>query len=209
MKKCEFSEKFYEILFDHLLLNNMSGVHLYIPSQNKEAKLGYDALFKDNKRKRVLAFQFKVCEEYIKIPKYFSKNRVFKFELHKEKKGNYIQHNKLVNYNLNGKYRAFYVVPYFNSYKDLYDFLNKNMLLQNSLFLLPEIYIKDKNSHFINFDKNIGFQHSKEKHEIKVFNYDEFAKYANELVPIDQAEFEEIVSESSNKNIYLLFDYFK
>ena len=206
MKKCEFSEKFYEICFDHLLLSNMPGVHLYIPSQNKEAKLGYDALFKDNKRKKVLIFQFKVCEKYIKVPNYFSKNKVFKFELHKEKNGNYLQHNKLVKYNMNGEYKAFYVVPYFNSYNELYDFLNQNTLLHHSLFLLPKIYIKDNNSHFINFDNNKAFQHSKEKHEIRVFTFDEFRNYAKKLEPIEQAEFEKLVSVGNNKNIYMLFD---
>ena len=38
MKKSEFSEKFFEILVDHLLLNH--GFQIFIPSQNKENKLG-------------------------------------------------------------------------------------------------------------------------------------------------------------------------
>ena len=71
MKKSEFSEKFFEILVDHLLLNH--GFQIFIPSQNKENKLGYDALINNIKsimgtKKRIngFALQYKIVEKYKK-----------------------------------------------------------------------------------------------------------------------------------------------
>ena len=86
MKKSEFPEKAYESFLNHELMS--MGYMLYIPSQIKENKLGYDALIQKLKYKKIksLALQYKIVSQY-KIPKTGFLDPCFKIELHKSKSG--------------------------------------------------------------------------------------------------------------------------
>ena len=117
MKKSEFPEKAYETFSNHELMS--MGYMLYIPSQIKENKLGYDTLIQKLKCKKIklLALQYKIVSQY-KIPKTGFSDPCFKIELHKSKSG-YIQHNLMVKKNLKHTrtgIAAVYCVPQFVEY---------------------------------------------------------------------------------------------
>ncbi len=176
MKKSEFSEKFFEILVDHLLLNH--GFQIFIPSQNKENKLGYDALINNIKsimgtKKRIngFALQYKIVEKY-KKPQ--NKKENFKFKLHPAH--NYRQHNKLCKCNQIGKFIAAYCVPNFVTIADLYLNLNGGSLLSNSMLIFPKIHIIDNNSHYITFGHLTAHQHSSEQNNCDIKNFEQILK---------------------------------
>lgn len=166
MIKSEFPEKIYEMLINCYFLSK--GFDIYIPSQNKESKLGYDALFQ-NKKRKIGIFQYKVVSEYIRKPKIHSKaNKVFNFEIYKSNKNGFKQHNLLVKKHLNG-ITCGYLVPCFVSYDNLYNFYHSNILINNSKFIKPTSYIYDNNRHYVSFDtNNIAFQHSKEQFKFNI-----------------------------------------
>lgn len=202
MKKCDFSEKVYEIFFIHEFLNLIKGSDVYCPSQVREANLGYDALFNTHNKRKLLLFQFKVCTEYKKKPKYLAGIRkCFKFYLHSN--NNYKQHNKLVMYNnsIREKYLAYYVVPYFNTNNELYDFQHNNVLILNSLFLIPTIKIYDNKSHYINFNNSRAYQHSVEDKIVNIKNFSQFMDQIGNINTITKEEFAEIINQNENMNI--------
>ena len=191
MKKCEFSEKNYEILFIHEVLNKVKDVDVFSPSQVAEKQVGYDDLFLTKQRRKLLAFQFKICKEYKTNPPSLNKNsRCFKFDLHFDRKTRkYAQHNALVL--KNKECFACYVVPYFNSYADLFTYSNSANLIDNSLMLVPLKEINDDKSHYVNFDNTIAYQHSKEAFKMKISKFDELIKECEEIT---KEEFEKIIN---------------
>ncbi len=160
MQKSEFSEKFFEILIDHVLL--CKGFNIYVPSQFKEVKLGYDALINNLKnikgRIQAFAFQYKIVEKYDRCP---ANGDRFRFNLHPNH--TYMQHNKLYNLNKFKKIFAGYVVPTFITLGELYSNLNSRLLLSNSLFIFPQAKITDKKSHYMSFSNSAAHQHSREQ----------------------------------------------
>lgn len=202
MKKCEFSEKNYEILFLHEFLNHFKGADLYSPSQYQEKQFGYDALFKNKKNRKLIALQFKIVKEYIKRPDYLCQSsKCFKFDLHLDSKTKkYIQHNALVSQNK--ECLAGYIVPYFNSYLDLHYYSKNNILIDNSFMIIPTKEVNDIKSHYINFDDNIAFQHSKEKEKIKISS---IYKMVEEIDNITKEEFIHIVNDRFKGNSKITF----
>lgn len=81
MKNSEFSEKFFEILVNHFIME--LGYNIYVPSQNKESKTSYDALihnFGATKRSiKAFAMQFKIVDKYDRLP---SNGDIFRFNLY-------------------------------------------------------------------------------------------------------------------------------
>ncbi len=161
MEKSEFSEKIFEILIDHVFLSE--GLDIYVPSQNKESKLGYDALFQNGKIK-VGFFQYKIVSQYKRIPScHKGAKNVFKFDLHLSKHNGYRQHNLLVKRSLRGM-NCGYVVPAFIKYNDLYNNYHSSLLSLHTIFIKPTKYISDKKYHYITFDdKGKACQHSKDE----------------------------------------------
>lgn len=209
MRKSEFSEKFYEILVDHFLLRR--GFNIYVPSQCKERKLGYDALINNLKKLKghiqAFAFQYKIVEEYERRP---ANGDNFKFYLYP--KNNYLQHNKLVHFNSSNKVFAGYVVPNFISFNDLYTNLNSGTLLANSLFIPPQAYITDNKSHYITFGNLTAHQHSRQQNDCKILPFTEIIEAVNLDFTISPMEFvdviysiEEINTEAKRNNSHEAF----
>ena len=105
---------------------------MYIPSQRKECKIGYDALINNIKhiaRTKSLikgvALQFKIVEEYERPP-YVDEN--FKFDLHNAR--NYHQHNRLCKYNKTGKFFAAYCVPEFIKIDEFFMYKTNSVYLR-------------------------------------------------------------------------------
>lgn len=170
MIKSEFCEKLFENLINHIILQNFN-VDIYIPSQNREAKSGIDALFQYGKVK-ILLLQYKVSYNYKKKPTSFNSCNTFKFNLHKNSRGEYVQHNKLVK-NTNKGLLCGYFVPVFNTYKELYNFYHNGLLLSNCRLIIPRSPIKDSKNHFIQYDNSCALQCSSEKKECKMLNFNE------------------------------------
>lgn len=172
MKKSEFSEKIFEILIDHALLSK--GLGIYVPSQNKESLLGYDALFQKGKIK-VGFYQYKIVSKYVKKPSCHKKaKRVFKFDLHYSKHNGYRQHNLLVNRNLSGL-NCGYLVPSFIEYDTLYKnhHLGELDKFPNIILIKPTKYIIDNKYHYITFDDTgSAIQHSKDETSIETKSID-------------------------------------
>ena len=165
MIKSEFSERLFETLINHEILKQL-GCDIFIPSQVKESKSGLDALFFNKKRRRILALQYKVVNEYIRIPKGL-KARAFQFVLHKDKNG-YTQHNHLFKNSLNGL-NSYYVVPAFVKYNELYGSYRSGILLSKTHVISPGKKINDKKYHYINFDTNSNaYLHSHEKESLQI-----------------------------------------
>lgn len=164
MIKSEFSERLFETLINHEILCSL-GCDIYIPTQAKESQSGLDALFQGRKRK-ILALQYKVVNQYDKIPNYL-KAPAFQFNLHYDEKG-YTQHNHLAKKSIRGL-NAFYAVPAFVGYKELYNNYHLKTLLDNSYLISPGREINDKKHHYINFDTNsTAYLHSKEKVSVQL-----------------------------------------
>ena len=187
MKKSEFPEKAYEILVDSTLLS--MGFDIYVPSQTKEAKLGYDALFQHGKFK-VGFFQYKIVKEYHRIPYYHCfAPKAFKFDLHFTLRNKYLQHNILVRKNKGGLF-ACYLVPLFVRYKDLYDYYhNGSLVTSNSVALKPIHTINDTKYHYITFDnKPFALQHSKEAMNVECLNINELKHLIKQTNSITKEE---------------------
>ena len=169
MKKSEFPEKAYESFANHEILSK--GYMIYIPSQQKENKLGYDALVHlKNKKIKAVALQYKIVHEYERVRKPLSKP-AFKFVLHRSSNG-YNQHNLLVERNT---FRwspivAFYCAPRFVEYTSLYEYLKSASVLEHSCFLKPCDNIIDKEYHYITFDDTQAFQHSNNPKPVEIYS---------------------------------------
>ena len=203
MIKCEFAEKLYEILIIHEFLNKYKGSNVYCPSQYKESKLGYDALFNLKGTRKIIILQFKISQMYIKSPVYFSSSsNCFKFELHK--KNNYYQHNKLVKYNKSKKYLALYCSPRFTSNNDLYKYCCSSQIIQNSFLGKPIYKISDDKYHYVNYNDIEAYQHSDKFNELEQINLNTIDKVICELPEISQQEFCEIINDCNEQSIFLL-----
>lgn len=203
MIKCIFSEKLYEILCINELLKKISGACVYCPSQQKEAKVGYDALFNIKHSRKVLIFQFKIPEKYKRNPIEFKNSpESFKFNLHS--KNQYFQHNRLVYYNKSGKYIALYCAPKFVDMNKLYEYYAKDAILTNSLFAMPYSKITDNNYHYINYDYNCAYQHSKSKEEIKILSNNDVQRMIRNLEEVGLEEFRHIVEKNGENSVYFL-----
>ena len=190
MKKSEFPEKAYEVFANHELLS--MGYMLYIPSQLKEQRLGYDALLHlKNRRIKAVALQYKIVSEYERAPKLFSK-RCFKFELHKSSTGEYLQHNIMVKKNTRSwpPISAFYCVPCFVEYKVLYKHLQNGVVLKNSCFLKPSSEINDSKYHYVKFDSNQACQFSDDPKPMEIHSLDSLFEQQESVL------FEDIMRES-------------
>ena len=208
MDKSEFSERLFETLVNHEILNQLKS-DIYIPSQTNEAHLGLDALFQGKKRK-ILALQYKVVNKYKRVPFYF-KTPAFKFDLHKDKKG-YTQHNQLVEKTKRGL-NAFYVIPTFITYEDLYNKYHLGDLLDNLYFILPTKKIKDNEYHYINFDTNCtAYMHSHEKISIRVNTFSDLRQLFEQSDYLSKESFiqlffdDEIVNQDKDQYINLQQD---
>ena len=188
MKKSEFPEKAYESFLNHELMS--MGYMLYIPSQIKENKLGYDALIQKLKYKKIksLALQYKIVSQY-KIPKTGFLDPCFKIELHKSKSG-YTQHNLMVKRNLmhaKTGIAAIYCAPMFVEYDLLYKYSIAKSLVSRSRFIVPQKAITDKQYHYIVFDAKCSKQFSNIPESIKYNSLENIIEnqptiYINELI---------------------------
>lgn len=145
--RCEFSEKIFEIFWDHEILNKLD-IGIYVPSQSKEKKLGYDALLQ-GKKISPIAIQFKVPESLVYNP-FGNASNAFKFELHKNKGGDFLQHKVLVK--RSRRMKAFYVVPKYNDFKTLYSNHKGNTIIDNSLAIEPIAFLTEEKNHHIIYD---------------------------------------------------------
>ena len=161
MDKSEFPEKAYEVFANHELLSN--GYGIYIPSQQKEKTLGYDALWHlKGTRFKAIALQYKIVSQYRRPPKMLS-TPCFKFDLHKSA-GGYEQHNIMVARHTHTRFPilAVYCVPTFVEYKKLYEHLRNGTIFDNSRLLIPLKQISDSSYHYIAFDDTQALQFSKD-----------------------------------------------
>ena len=196
MKKCEFSEKFYEILFDREVLNKFPNMRMYVPSQAKEEYCGYDALIHLRKvfpkaKFKFFALQFKIPQKYEKVKSPYCKN-AFKFYLHMDKRKKYNQHNKLVKMTKSKKYGAFYVVPKFNTYSGLYK-VGFTDIMNNSLYIVPENNINDSLYHYISYGQDSSSKwlselHSKIAKNLKIFELTQFLEQIQNIPYIENIE---------------------
>lgn len=219
MKKSEFPEKIYETLINHFLLSK--GFDIYVPSQNKEAKLGYDALFQYGKIK-VAFLQYKTVNEYDRKPKCHGRStRAFKFDLYYSKGNGYRQHNLLVKKNARG-INCGYFVPCFIEYDTLYNTYHTSSLVNscNSIMIRPTKIISDNNYHYISFDnKRYVVQHSKEESKVQSFSVNDFLnsikendisfgkeELTNEILKDSGLEISEFDDRRVDKAIKILYD---
>lgn len=162
MIKSEFSERLFETLVNHELLNQLK-CDIYIPSQSKEAKSGFDALFQGG-RKKLLALQYKIVKEdkrnidELALPCY-------RFNLHKRNR--FMQHNLLVK-KANRGLLAGYAVPLFVSYDDLFSAYHSHNLLNHSRLIISHHKIYDLQPHFITYNCSEAFQHSRESINLSI-----------------------------------------
>lgn len=196
MGNCEFSEKFYEILFDRELLNKLRNLRIYVPSQAKEKFCGYDSLIHLVKsfpkaKFKFLALQFKVPQKYKTIRAPYCKN-AYKFILHKDSANKYSQHNKLVKMNMLKKYGVFYVVPKFNTFDELYK-VGFSDIMNNSLFIVPANNIHDNEFHYINYGQDSSSKwlaqlHSKSTKNLVVYEYAQFFEQIQNIPYVENFE---------------------
>ena len=210
MIKTEFPEKAYESFSNHELM--AKGYKIYIPSQTKEKSVGYDALLHlKGKMFKAVALQYKVVSQYIRPPKPLS-SPCFKFELHKTHDG-YEQHNIMVKRNtrIPAPVAAAYCVPFFVEYSELYDYLKKNTILENSCLLIPFDRINDFDYHYIAYDHSTALQFSKTPVPVKMCTLEQLFEQQKPL------SFEDLITNAfapkehtyieSNNPTKLLDDY--
>ena len=104
MINSQFSERAFEIYVNHFIISR--GYRIYIPSQNREARLGYDGLINNIKGQKFKAFamQFKIVQKYQRKP---ACGHCFNFYLHNYNR--YRQHNRLVKLNNREEYHSFFL----------------------------------------------------------------------------------------------------
>lgn len=210
MIKSAFSEKFYEFFVNHEILRKYS-FNIFIPSQNQESLLGFDALF-HGKKVGFLMFQYKIVEKYERNPKYLSGDS-FKFKLHKNLKSGYHQHNALVYWNTISSCQAYYVVPDYVDYSTFHKNCKLGTVFSNSRLIKPMRYIRDYKSHYVNFDSKNTFRHSVEKFKME---YIEEGNLENMLGSIVKKSSTEVIEEISsfirtddiNQNMYTRLNNF-
>lgn len=163
--KSQFSERLFETLMNHELLNKLK-CDIYIPSQSKEAKSGLDALFQ-RRHKKLLALQYKIVIEdkrntdKLPLPCY-------RFNLHK--RNQFMQHNLLVKKAKRGLL-AGYAVPLFVSYDDLFSAYHSRNLLNYSRLIIPHQKIHDSKSHYIAYNCSKAFQHSRKATNLSIESF--------------------------------------
>lgn len=195
MKKINFPEKFFETLINHELL--MRGFDIFVPSQVDEAQKGYDALFQNGKVK-VGFFQYKIVSKYKINPKGHKDSPIaFKFKLHKSKQNIYKQHNQLVKLYKKGE-KSGYVVPCFETYRELYDFYHNSSLLNKTYIIMSKYIINDTKNHYITFDEKKAFQHSNQSCKLEV---EPLEAFINSIKDSQKEYDKESLAEE------LLFDY--
>lgn len=199
---CEFSEKFYEILFDHELLSNSKKVAIFVPSQKHEKLVGYDVYFSDGP-KRVMYIQFKVPYEYD------SNSKKYKFWLYKNKNKEFEQHNNLCCYNQSRrKMKAVYYAPLFTQYSELYKYLEEGNIKKHSKCFYPRpkhiINGPTKDTHFIEYDNRHAKMWCENPIDIDTCSLDAMLKT---IVPMNKEEFEQEVKELNfnQRNCCFLF----
>lgn len=193
MIKSAFSEKSYEFFVNHEILSKYS-FNIFIPSQNQEALLGFDALF-HGKKVGLLMFQYKIVEKYERNPKYLSGD-AFKFELHNNlKSGGYNQHNALVYWNTISSCKAYYVVPDYVDYSTFHKNCKTGTVFSNSKMMKPTRYISDSKSHYVNFDSKNTYRHSIDNFEME---YIKGRNLENILGSIDKKNITELIKEISS-----------
>lgn len=200
--KCRFSEKFYEILFDNELINMLSKPFVYIPSQRVEKDVAYDAIFGVSKKK-VLFIQFKVPYTSNK------KNNDFRFELHKNKKGDFVQHNKLCKYNsLSKKVIAVYCAPLFTTYTDLMTNYSTSKIIHNSIMLIPKKkhILPNGGFHYIKYSATKAAMYSEDGIGIEL---ESIQSIIQQLEPIDCESFKKEIDGLDPASINGCFAFFE
>ncbi|MDY0294611.1 MAG: hypothetical protein RBQ71_02275 [Acholeplasmataceae bacterium] len=179
MKKSEFSEKFFEFTVNHELLNKYN-VDIYIPSQYEEDDLGWDIGFTDYHQ--LYFFQYKIVQKYDRNPIGLIGDS-YKFDLHKNSRGVFKQHNLLRSLNAMG-FIARYVVPDYIEINTLKKLLYSNNVFSKVRFITPGI-LSTKRSHYINFDSTQVFQHSKDQVKLETSPLNEIFEYADYAIVKD------------------------
>ena len=191
MKKSEFCEKEFEILFCREFLN-LNNCDFFFPSQRQEVRLGFDALFVGKKFKAKI-FQFKVVSEYIKNP--FGHSLVsFGFPTHRGPGNSQNQHNTLVNYNRIGL-QASYLVPCFITWRDLQSFVKRNSLLTHCRSLTP-IHPLSAGNHTIKFDAISARQYCDEAEDIETTS--SFSLEDSPVISYNELQMYSISNEKEN-----------
>lgn len=182
MIKCQFSEKLFESLVNREILNKFyskySSISLLSPSQNQEAKTGYDACFSGGP-KRCLAIQYKLSFKYErKNVKTKIKKGDIKIDIYKSKKNGYNQHNQLVKHNNKKKIMAFYCAPRFSTLSELQDFAQRGILTSQCVWFFPSNPLpkKDKHNHIIllNSKTNKAEMRSANHFDVEVIDFDDY-----------------------------------
>ncbi len=163
MKRSEFCEKEFEILFCREFLNRYK-CDFFFPSQRQEVRLGFDALFK-GKTFKARIFQFKVVSQYAKNP-FGHKLNSYSFPTHKGVGNSQNQHNALVNFNNTGL-RASYVVPCFVDRADLLSSVKSNSLMSHCRSLIPKFPLSPGN-HTIKYDTLKAQQFCDKAEDLKI-----------------------------------------
>ena len=171
---CEFPEKLFESLVNHELMNSFSKlskkVILWSPSQSKEASLGYDALFKSGVKK-LIAIQYKIPKR-----KYSRKHiGCFRFDLHKNKRGECKQHGLLCD--LLAKHvvdDVVYCVPLFVENSKLNNYARSETLTKMHVAQIrPKRLISIKGSHHCVYDSRTADFYCNNKTETNLVDFDE------------------------------------
>ena len=195
MKLCHFPEKLFESMYNHCLCSDFSEkgtkANLWAPSQNGEAYAGYDALFinKDPSAKRkLIAIQYKVPTYEYKTSnkkKHILKGD-FKFELHKNSKGKYIQNELLLKMQSSGVVdEVYYCAPLFTSCKQLNNYTRSNTL-KNHCKLIKPVALTAKENHFCTYnEKGTPYFHSKNAMESQEIKNDDVFEDKLENKPLD------------------------
>lgn len=193
MKQSEFCEKMFENLINHELLNK--GLDIYIPSQRKESKSGYDALF-NGKKKKVFVLQYKVVSQYNKNTYDKMKAEKFKYDIYgKKDKGLYSfnQNKALVRLNKKG-IKAGYYVPSFIDYNSLFCKLHNGTLLNHSFLITPEDIIDKKVPHYVVFDENEAWHYCRNPSKVDIFSLETLLD-DQDCLQISKETFENIIWE--------------
>lgn len=189
--KCQFSEKFYEILFDHELLMQGDNPQIYVPSQKMENHFGFDTLFADGPKKAIF-FQFKTPYTY--------NESTDKYRFSLLPKNNYKQHNDLCDLNTNAKrIVAVYYAPVFVELNQLRSFSKQGTIKKNSKCFVPlgVNKINTPGPHYVEYDRNKAMMHSDEGVEMKCLSLDELL---DSIKAIEYEEFKELFNLSEFVN---------
>jgi len=183
----EFCEKEYEIMVDSEAIYKY-GLYIFIPSQNQERSRGFDAVFGNNKTKKVIALQYKITTKIKNPNKSIFHGDTYKISYHRGKTPYYKTNNSkrfCYQHNLLVKWNKTFPAGYFVAKENTRSFLNKNQfsIIEESLFITPNQAIapNDFMPHHCVFDfnGNIGqYSHS----------FSENIKYTNLINALNKSE---------------------